>query len=550
MAVIQPSLKGCMSTLVSQFAHFGKLAVKEVLQWFQIVEEEPSDHLFADSDLGQLHRLTGDASRAAIDDATWNDLLLGQYCGQLSAETSIFGQQVLYQRLREGSGASERVKMLVDDPAALKQAHATCKSLRRADREIASLLFDTESPAVPVWVGKTWLLPLALALAGAASIWFPAALLVLGWILYFNVAAQMRFHSQVEAWVRTNKSLQMLLRVVSLLGGPDAGQAGRINRGITRSPAQAALPPLPQYLDWFALANVDHYFKCWRLVARHRDFLQRCLLEVANLEADVALARYLLATPQYCWAQESDARKLSVSAVVHPLLAQAQALDITLDGRGAFISGQNAVGKSTLLRTLGINLASARAFGFCHAAAATVPLLPVYSSMQSEDSMLGGESLYMAELRRAKELLAAADGPHPGIYLIDEIFRGTNHLESVSAAAAVLDVLGEKGLVVVSSHNLVLASLLEHRLAPLCVAKDAQGRLTLRAGVLAHTNGIALLAERGFGRQIEDGAARVFDWLDGYLAHPAGASGVLAAGHVAPNPADARPAGPLLTSPV
>jgi DNA mismatch repair ATPase MutS len=187
------------------------------------------------------------------------------------------------------------------------------------------------------------------------------------------------------------------------------------------------------------------------------------------------------------------------------------------------------VGKSTLLRTVGINLVVARAFGFCYAREASVPALPVYASMQSEDSMLGGESLYMAELRRAKQLLAAADGPHPGIYLIDEIFRGTNHLESVSAAAAVLEVLAAKGLVIVSSHNLVLAPLLAHRLAPLCVRVE-DGVLVLEAGVLAHTNGIALLAQRGFGAQVEANAGRVFEWLSGYLAHPADCEEVLPRG--------------------
>jgi DNA mismatch repair ATPase MutS len=107
--------------------------------------------------------------------------------------------------------------------------------------------------------------------------------------------------------------------------------------------------------------------------------------------------------------------------------------------------------------------------------------------------------LYIAELARARQLLAMAGGGQRATYIIDEIFRGTNHLESVSAAAAVLDVLATHDMVLVSSHNLVLASLLEHRLAPFCVALDEDGMLTLAPGFLAHTNGIALLAQRGFG---------------------------------------------------
>jgi len=184
-----------------------------------------------------------------------------------------------------------------------------------------------------------------------------------------------------------------------------------------------------------------------------------------------------------------------------------------LSGKGAFLSGRNGVGKSTFLRTVGINLLVARAFGFCYATSATLPALPVHASMRSEDSLLDGESLYLAELRRAKELLAASRREVPGIFLVDEIFRGTNHLESVSAAAAVLDELASRALVLVSSHNLVLAPLLAHRLDPYFITRAADGALTLAPGVLAHTNGISLLADHGFGAGIEANAARVCAWL-------------------------------------
>lgn len=200
---------------------------------------------------------------------------------------------------------------------------------------------------------------------------------------------------------------------------------------------------------------------------------------------------------------------------------------LQLDGRGAFISGQNAIGKSTLLRAMGLNLISARAFGFCYAQTAQVPMLPLYSSMQNEDSFDGGESLYIAELRRARELLALAEAGAPALFLIDEIFRGTNHLESVAAAAAVLHSLAARHLVIVSSHNLVLGPLLEDCLAPWCVRRDEGGALLLAPGVLQATNGIALLAQRGFDAGITDKAGRVFDWLSTHMAQPADCGGVL-----------------------
>jgi hypothetical protein len=493
-------------------------------------DREVRDFPFVASDVAQLHRLRSDPAAAAIDDATWKDMLLDAYSAELAREVSIFGQQALHQRLRAGTGDAqpERIRELVGDPAQTEALHRTCTPLRHADQEIATLLFEDVLPVVPAWVRWTWLLPLALLVSIAAVALSPLAWIGAFGVLYLLLSTQMRYADRVEQWQRSMNTLHMLLRVVTQLGDSDAMAASRINRKLGRSPLLVLTPGLRSYLDWFALANVRHYFKNVQTVRAHLPLLHTCFDAVANLEADLALARHLLRTPAFCWATQSSSADVCLEQTVHPLLPQAQALSLALSGRGAFISGQNGVGKSTLLRTLGLNLIAARAFGFCYAKSATVPSMPVYASMQSEDSLLGGESLYMAELRRARELLAAADGPHPGIYIIDEIFRGTNHLESVSAAASVLDVLAAKGLVLVSSHNLVLASLLAHRLDPLCVARDADGELALGSGVLAHTNGIALLAARGFGVEVEQNAGKVFDWLSAYLAHPADCSGVLA----------------------
>lgn len=73
---------------------------------------------------------------------------------------------------------------------------------------------------------------------------------------------------------------------------------------------------------------------------------------------------------------------------------------------------------------------------------------------------------------------------------------------------------------IVSSHNLVLAPLLDDVLAPWCVRR-VEGGLLLAPGVLKDTNGIALLAERGFDATISAKAHRVHAWLSDYMAHPA-----------------------------
>jgi len=504
-----------------------------VRRFLLLAPATPLDYPFADSDVAQLQRVTASPDSFALDDQTWNDLLLAPYLAGLSGEVSIAGRQELYRRLRAGlddgerAVLAERLRALHADPARIETVRTTLLPLRQADTEVAALLFEGEAALPPAWLGWTWLLPLALLLSIAAVILSPLAWIASGAALYVLIALQMRYHERVDSWKRALNTIQLLLVATARLGEETAQHAGRLNRSLSRSLAARISPGAASYGDWFALANVTHYYKTNAIVFRERAFIRACWLHCAALEADVALARHLLAKPDWCWAERAGERELEIEDGIHPLLAAPTGLSIALAGQGAFISGQNGVGKSTFLRMLGLNLVLARAFGFCHARKAQLPMLPVYASMQNEDSLEGGQSLYVSELARARALLAACAGPHPGVCLIDEIFRGTNHVESVAAAAAVLDTLAAHSLVLVSSHNLELASLLEHRLAPHCLRRDAGGRLGLAPGVLDRTNGIALLGAHGFGPEIEDKAQRVAGWLTGYLGKPEAGAHVL-----------------------
>jgi hypothetical protein len=519
---------------MSQFM-FGSLAawrpaLSQFVRGFVPAETEPPAYPFAPTDVARLHELTVPDPDAALDGQTWRDLLLDRYADSLSGELGIFGRQVLYRRLRAGASAEEcaqrrqRVERLLRDPSELDGLHRTLRALRRAEVEVAGVLFDPawQAPPRPGWLAYAALLPIGLVAALAAVLWTPWAWLPFGLVMYWLMALQMRYTDRVGAWRRTTAALQMLLRAVSLLDGSGqpladdfsghGARAGQVSRSLSRGLIAEAVPDAAAYGDWFALANVKHYVRTLAIVSAERDFLRACYWLCADLEADVALARHLRGAASWCWASRTEGQALALEEGVHPLLEGASALSLSLDCKGVFVSGQNGVGKSTFLRMLGLNLVTARAFGFCYARSADLPALPVVASMQNEDSLLDGHSLYIAELARARELLAAS-ARGPVICLVDEIFRGTNHEESVAAAAAVLDELAARALVVVSSHNLVLGPLLAHRLAPWRIVRTDSDGLRLEPGVLGQTNGVTLLAQRGFDAVIQRKAERVAAWL-------------------------------------
>lgn len=458
-----------------------------------------------------------------IDDQTWNDLLLGQYCELVGAGASIFGREALARRLREGAdnaASRERVQSLMADDALQAAASAACRPLSECHAQVA----EVETDAPPRWARHVWLLPAAFLLSAVLGLlWWPVWVITLAcWLTL--MALQVSYHGRMQAWQGVVLSLQRQLGAHAALAAipsihldafrPDADAADRLRRKLARS-VLSRLPMVCEYCDWVLLENLKHFFATQRLVAAHIEALGASYRLVAGMEADLALSRHLRHADTFCWAEAGG--EIRLQQAIHPLLPAPQPLTIALHG-GAFISGQNGAGKSTLLRTVGINLLTARAFGFCYAAQACVPMLAVCASMKSEDALQQGESLYLAELRRAKEMLALASSGQRIVFLIDEIFRGTNHLESVSAGAAVLQQLAARGTVLVSSHNLVLGTLLSDRLTPLCVTVGDGGRQGIEAGILRETNGIALLAGSGFDPAIEARAQEVYAWLSDRLA--------------------------------
>jgi len=495
---------------------------------------EPPSPYFTPDEIGRLYRAQGD-HRSALDDQTWHDLLLESWEERLAQDTSIFGRQLLHRRLRAGlqdadcAALTERLRGLLDDPARLDALTGALRPLRFAETEVAGLLFGgpgDDMPQPPWWSRLLWTLPLVLLLSLGLLATQP-----LGWMATLAAVAplmalQISYHRRLELWKNTLDSLNALLagsQTLAQLGGPllepfvaERATAARLHGRLGRPLLLRMIPGGEAYMSWFAAYNISRYWKTIRIVYGARDFLRACYLRSAELEADVALARHLRRQEHWCWAERSAARTLDLQGGVHPLMEMPVPLSVGLDGQGAFITGQNASGKSTFLRMVGLNLVAARAFGFCYAQEARLPAVPVRASMQNEDSLLGGESLYMSELRRARELLDASGEP-AGICLVDEVFRGTNHLESVSAAAAVLESLCERDLVLVSSHNLVLARILASKLEPFRI-DTASGRPVLLPGVLRNPNGIALLATQGFGERIEGRAGEVARWLSAHLA--------------------------------
>ncbi|MCH8021486.1 hypothetical protein IH785_16715 [candidate division KSB1 bacterium] len=200
------------------------------------------------------------------------------------------------------------------------------------------------------------------------------------------------------------------------------------------------------------------------------DNLENWLNVLFELEALASLANFAYLNPHCVFPEISSAKKapfiFSAKKIGHPLIPdrQKKTNDFSLNGLGeiALITGSNMSGKSTFLKTVGINLCLAFAGGPVDAKHLKTSLFRIYTCIKINDSVTDGFSFFYAEVKRLKVLLNQLEMSKglPVLFLIDEIFKGTNNRERLIGSRSYIETLADKnGLGIVTTHDLELTNL-------------------------------------------------------------------------------------------
>jgi hypothetical protein len=200
----------------------------------------------------------------------------------------------------------------------------------------------------------------------------------------------------------------------------------------------------------------------------------------------------------------------------HPLIPRAQIVrnDLPLSGdiRLLVVSGSNMSGKSTLLRTAGINAVLALAGAPACAASLRLTPLVIGATLRIQDSLQEGRSRFYAEITRVRELTDAARGPVPLFFLLDELFHGTNSHDRLLGASGVLRSLLDRGAIgLITTHDLALTAV-ANELAPRAGNVHFEDRFEhgdlhfdyrMKPGPVTRSNALALM--RAVGLDVESG---------------------------------------------
>ncbi|MCE7040864.1 MutS-related protein [Dyadobacter sp. CY312] len=198
---------------------------------------------------------------------------------------------------------------------------------------------------------------------------------------------------------------------------------------------------------------------------KNSQYLKSWVSAISEVEELSSLAGFSYANSTFTFPEIVDEPYvIDFRELGHPLISTQRRVsnDFNLTGRGeiAMITGSNMAGKSTFLRTVGVNLVLALMGAPCCAAHGRVSHMKIFTSMRTQDNLEEGISSFYAELKRIEQLLKLIESGEQIFFLLDEMFKGTNSQDRYRGGASLIKQLNElNAFGIISTHDLELANL-------------------------------------------------------------------------------------------
>ncbi len=218
--------------------------------------------------------------------------------------------------------------------------------------------------------------------------------------------------------------------------------------------------PLNTYLLWDLQQAM--YLEAWR--EKHKQYMKDWMSLLSTFEVLNSLGTLSFNNPDWVYPRVSEEKKFIGRFMCHPLIPPGARIFnsfVTIGEKQiAYITGSNMAGKSTFLRTVGVNLVLANMGAPVCAKEMEFYPFAIASSMRVKDNLEENTSTFYAELKKLKMIIDRVTAKEPVLVLLDEIFRGTNSNDRhIGSKALMKQLLHENAIAIVASHDLQLASL-------------------------------------------------------------------------------------------
>lgn len=314
------------------------------------------------------------------------------------------------------------------------------------------------------------------------------------------------------------EELDILLKKVNKLGK----NISKINFS---EGARSEIQLILDYFNMIALREPKIFYQTVKGLNDHREDLLKLYIIIGKIDAYISVASYISGL-DYCTEPnliiENDKFHLKVEELYHPLLGEPVPYTFEFKNKGALITGSNASGKSTFLRTIGINAIFAQTLYIVLAKDYSSSYFRLFTSIGTTDSIVDGDSYFMAEAKALKRIIDSLNSKEPILCILDEIFRGTNTVERISAATVSLNYMSNKNTcVVAATHDLELTTLVNdkynnYHFKETIKDKDMIFDYILREGPCNSRNAIAILEYLDYPKEIYEKAIIQADAMEGF----------------------------------
>ena len=482
-----------------------------------------------------------------LDDITWNDLDMDALFCQMNQTCTGMGEEQLYDVLRSPEIDGEKLERR----SRVADRFLADEGFRDDVRFHLSRLGKLRDISVYAYVGSLFdykgasclpdiLLLAAICVATGLMIFDPTIFVVIFFaVMAINIGTYFPRRQDSKDYLQLLSYLVRMVDIARLIEkdirGKDMESEARVlSDGEKRFKKYGWMTAflasgttmrgdlLTMFLDYVRMiTHIDLILFSWMMAhaRRHQETLTSMMDALGYLDVCQSIASFRQWQGNWTYPElyplpKGEKPGMILKDAVHPLLDDPVANSLETK-RDVLLTGSNASGKSTFLKTVAVNAVLAQTIDTVTAGRYKAPFFAIYTSMALKDNMFAGESYYIVEIRSLKRIVDAISGERPVLCMIDEVLRGTNTLERISASGEILYELASKNILCfAATHDLELPRMLEKVYDNAHFEEQIRdGQVLfdykLHSGPSRSRNAIKLLGIMGFEKETLDAAENV-----------------------------------------
>lgn len=271
-----------------------------------------------------------------------------------------------------------------------------------------------------------------------------------------------------------------------------------------------------EYANLVFLRELITYEKVKNTIIKNKEDLKAIYEYVGTIDALIAIASFrdslnFYTKPMLTKSESKEDNNITFKDIYHPLIKE-PVLNSGSFSKGVLLTGSNASGKSTFIKTIAINAILAQTIYTCFAKEYKSSYFSIYTSMALKDDIHSSESYYIVEIKSLKRILDSINDDIPCLCFVDEILRGTNTVERIASSSEVLNSIGSDNTICfAATHDVELTYILEdvfenYHFEETITDDDIKFDYKLHTGRAQTRNAIKLLGFMGYDKGLVEKA--------------------------------------------